>query len=112
MGVIESEWNEVRRQHVFKLMEEQDRVLRNFFAQKKGGDTSGRPTGRGGGAEHLGMGAIATKVMGQVEMRMGRRGGAVASAAARRGLLQSETLRMYIPMCAYPCVHTCNIGVD
>ena len=52
MGVIESTWNEVRRQHVF--MEEQDRVLRSFFAQKKGEDTSGRPTGRGGGAEHLG----------------------------------------------------------
>ena len=54
LGVIESKWNEVRRQHVFKLMEEQDRVLRSFFAQKKGEDTSARPTGRGGGAEHLG----------------------------------------------------------
>ena len=54
LGVIESKWNEVRRQPVFKLMEEQDRVLRSFFAQKNGGDTSGRPTSRGGGAEHLG----------------------------------------------------------
>ena len=52
LGVIESKWNEVRRQHVFKLMEEQGRVLRSFFTQKKGGDTSGRPTSRGGGAEH------------------------------------------------------------
>ena len=33
--IVESKWNEVRRQHVFKLMEEQDRVLRSFFAQKK-----------------------------------------------------------------------------
>ena len=49
LGVIESKWNEVRRQHVFKLMEEQDIVLKSFFAQKKGGDKSGRPTGRGGG---------------------------------------------------------------
>ena len=54
LGVIESKWNEVRRQHVFKLMEEQDRVLRSFFAQKRGEDTSGRPKGHGGGAEHLG----------------------------------------------------------
>ena len=53
LGVIESAWNEVRRQHVFKLMEEQDRVLKSFFAQQKGRDTRGRPTGRGGGAEHL-----------------------------------------------------------
>ena len=45
-------------------------------------------------------------------MRKGRGGGAVASIAERRELLQSETLQMYIPMCAYPCVHTCNIGVD
>ena len=52
LGVIESNWNEVRRQRVF--MEEQDRVLKSFVAQKKGGDTSRRPAGRGGGAEHLG----------------------------------------------------------
>ena len=51
LGVIESKWNEERRQHVFKPMEERDRVSRSFFAQKKGGDTSGRPTARGGGAE-------------------------------------------------------------
>ena len=31
LGVIESKWNEVRRQHVFKLMEEQDRVLRSYL---------------------------------------------------------------------------------
>ena len=30
----------VRGQYVFKLMEEPDRVLRSFFAQKKGADTS------------------------------------------------------------------------
>ena len=47
-----------------------------------------------------------------VEMSKGRGGGAVASVAERRELLQSETFQMYIPMCAYPCVHTCNIGVD
>ena len=53
-GVIESKWDEARRQHVFKLMEEQDRVLRSFLVQKKGGDKSGRTTGRGRDAEHLG----------------------------------------------------------
>ena len=26
LGVIESKWNEERRQHVFKVMEEQDRI--------------------------------------------------------------------------------------
>ena len=34
LGVIDSKWNEVRRQLVFKLMAEQDKVLRSFFAQK------------------------------------------------------------------------------
>ena len=49
---------------------------------------------------------------GTVEMRKGRGGRAVASVAEQRELLQSETLQMYIPMCAYSCVHACNIGVD
>ena len=53
LGVIESKWDEVRRQRVFKLMVEQDRKLRSFFDQKKGRDKSGKPTGRGGEAEHL-----------------------------------------------------------
>ena len=54
LGVIESKRDEIRRWYVSKLMEEQDLVLRSFFTQKKGGDKSGRPTGRGGEAEHLG----------------------------------------------------------
>ena len=49
---------------------------------------------------------------GTVEIGKGRGGEAVTSVAERRELLQSETLQMYIPMCAHPCVHTCNIGVD
>ena len=55
LGVTESKWDEVRRQHVFKLIDvELDRVSRSFFAHKKGGDKSGRPTGRDGQVEHLG----------------------------------------------------------
>jgi len=59
-------------------------------------------------------GAIATKAEsnGTVEMRNGRGGWAVASVAERRELLHSETLQMCTPMCASPCVHICNIGVD
>ena len=48
--VTESKWDEERQQHAFKLMEEQNRVLRSFFAEKKGGDKRGRPTGRRGEA--------------------------------------------------------------
>ena len=42
-NIMDGELDKIRRQHVFKLMGKQDRVLRSSFAQKKGGDRSGRP---------------------------------------------------------------------
>ena len=36
MGVIESERNTNRKRHVWKLLEEQDRVLRSYYAQREG----------------------------------------------------------------------------
>ena len=108
LGVIESKWNEVRRQHVFKLMEEQDKVLRSFFAQKKGGDTSGRPTGPAEGQSiseemctlEMG-GAIATKVMGQ--WRCAR-----AEEVGRLPRLQNGESSCSRRPCKsiHPCVHT------
>ena len=36
MGVVESERNAIRKRHVWKLLEEQDRVLRSYYAQREG----------------------------------------------------------------------------
>ena len=35
MGVIESERNAIRKRHVWKLLERQDRVLRSYYAQRE-----------------------------------------------------------------------------
>jgi hypothetical protein len=35
MGVIESERNAIRKRHVWKLLEQQDRVLRSYYAQRE-----------------------------------------------------------------------------
>ena len=112
LGVIDSKRNEVRRQHVFKLMEEKDRVLRIFFAQKKGEDTSGRPTGRGGGAEHLGRyvhrlkmgGAIATKVMGRWRCARAEEEGRLPQLPRLQHGESCCSRRLC--KCTYPCVHT------
>ena len=34
LGVIESERNTIRKRHVWKLLEEKDRVLRSYYAQR------------------------------------------------------------------------------
>ena len=44
MGVIESERNTIRNQHVWKLLEEQDRVLKSYYAQREGFDRGGQGT--------------------------------------------------------------------
>ena len=44
MGVIESERNDIRKRHVWKLLEEQDRVLRSYYAQREGFDGGGQGT--------------------------------------------------------------------
>ena len=58
LGVIESERNAIRKRHVWKLLEEQDRVLRRYYAQLEGFDRGGQGTqGQTGlGREHVGHG--------------------------------------------------------
>ena len=36
LGVLESKWNPIRQKIVRRLLEEQDKVLRSYFAQKGG----------------------------------------------------------------------------
>jgi len=60
MGVIESERNAIRKRHVWKLLEEQDRVLSSYYAQREGFDRGGQGTqGQTGlGREYVGHGYI------------------------------------------------------
>ena len=44
LGVLESKWNPIRQKLVRLLLEEQDKVLRSYFAQK--GGTRGREPGQ------------------------------------------------------------------
>ena len=44
MGVIESERNAIRKRHVWKLLEEQDRVSRSYYAQREGFERGGQGT--------------------------------------------------------------------
>ena len=52
-GVLESKWNPIRQKLVRRLLEEQDKVLRSYFAQK--GGTRGQRGGgtHGQGREHV-----------------------------------------------------------
>jgi hypothetical protein len=53
LGVLESKWDLIRRKLVRRLLEEQDKVLRSYFAQK-GGPRSQRGEGvQGKGREHV-----------------------------------------------------------
>jgi len=50
LGVLESKWNQIRQKLVRLLLEEQDKVLRSYFAQKGGtrghrGSYAGNPWG-------------------------------------------------------------------
>ena len=58
MGVVESERNAIRKRHVWKLLEEQDRVLRSYYAQREGFEKGGQGMqGQTGlGREHVGHG--------------------------------------------------------
>jgi hypothetical protein len=40
-GVLESKWDPIRKKPVRRLLEEQDKVLRSYFAQK-GDDSMGQ----------------------------------------------------------------------
>jgi hypothetical protein len=53
LGVLESKWNQIRQKLVRRLLEEQDKVLRSYFAQK-GGTRGQRGEGtHGKGREHV-----------------------------------------------------------
>ena len=53
LGVLESKWDLIRRKLVRRLLEEQDKMLRSYFAQK-GGARSQRGEGiQGRGREHV-----------------------------------------------------------
>ena len=58
LGVIESENYAIRKRHMWKLVEEQDRVLRGYYSQREGFDRGGQGTqGQTGlGREHVGHG--------------------------------------------------------
>ena len=53
LEVLESKWNPIRQKLVRRLLEEQDKVLRSYFAQK-GGTRGQREEGtHGKGREHV-----------------------------------------------------------
>ena len=53
LGVLESKWDPIRQKLVRRLLEEQDKVLRSYFAQK-GGTRGQRGEGtHGKGREHV-----------------------------------------------------------
>jgi hypothetical protein len=53
LGVLESKWNPIRQKLVRHLLEEQDKVLRSYFAQKGGTRGQGRGGTHGQGREHV-----------------------------------------------------------
>ena len=58
MGVIERERNAMRKRHVWKLLEKQERVFRSYYAQREGFEKVGQGMqGQTGlGREHVGHG--------------------------------------------------------
>ena len=41
LGVLESKWDPIRKKLVRRLLEEQDKVLRSYFAQKRDAEQGG-----------------------------------------------------------------------
>ena len=56
LGVLESKWDLIRQKLVRRLLEEQDKVLRAYFAQKGGtrSQKGGRGSGKGSGTRQVG----------------------------------------------------------
>ena len=56
LGVLENKWDLIRGKLVRRLLEEQDKVLRSYFAQKGGGAKSkgGGGSGQGSGTCQVG----------------------------------------------------------
>jgi hypothetical protein len=46
LGILESKWDPIRQKLVRRLLEEQDKVLRSYFAQKEGADQRVHGKGR------------------------------------------------------------------
>ena len=64
LGVLESQWDPLRKKLVRRLLEEQDKVLRSYFAQREGRGARGR-TGaiaRGGNTSNVYMGHVCVKI--------------------------------------------------
>ena len=55
LGVLESKWDPIRKKLVRRLLEEQDKVLRSYFAQKGGTRSKGEDRGKCKGREHVHM---------------------------------------------------------
>jgi hypothetical protein len=53
LGVVESEWDLIQWKLVRCLLEEQDKVLRSYFAQRGGVRRNGRSRHDGNGREHV-----------------------------------------------------------
>jgi hypothetical protein len=53
LGVLESKWDPIRKKLVRRLLEDQDKVLRSYFAQKGGARSRGGDRGNCKGREHV-----------------------------------------------------------
>jgi hypothetical protein len=53
LGVRESKWDPMRKKLVRRLLEEQDKVLRSYFAQKGGTRSKGEDRSNCKGREHV-----------------------------------------------------------
>ena len=53
LGALESKWDPIRQKLVRRLLEEQDKVLRAYFAQKGGARSQRREGSQGKGREHV-----------------------------------------------------------
>ena len=53
LGVLESKWDLIRQKLVRRLLEEQDKVLRSYFAQKGGAPSQMGEGIQGKGREHV-----------------------------------------------------------
>jgi hypothetical protein len=53
LGVLESKWDPIRKKLVRLLLEEQDKVLRSYFAHKEGTRSKGEDRSNCKGREHV-----------------------------------------------------------
>ena len=52
-GVLESKWDPIRKKLVRRLLEDQGKVLRSYFAQKRGTKNKGGDRSNCKGREHV-----------------------------------------------------------